>query len=225
MTRKPEATPEPELYYHPFASYCQKVLVALYERAIPFRPRFVDLADAADRAALASLWPLARFPVLLDGGRAVAESTTIIEHLDLTRPGAPRLTRDGAEGVRIRFLDRVFDNWVQGRMQEVVNNALLPAAEDSPSRVARGRADLDTVYAWLDRELGDAWAAGDAFTLADCAAAPALFYADWVHPIPEGHARLRAYLARLLARPSVARVVAEARPFRHLHPIQPGPAN
>lgn len=215
----------PELYLHPFASYCQKVLVALYERGIPFTPRFIDLGNPEDRAALSALWPLARFPVLRDGEAMVAESTTIIEHLDLTRPDAPRLTREGAEGLRIRFLDRVFDNWVHARMQEVVTNALMPRAEDSPSRVARGRADLDAVYAWLDRELGEPWAAGEAFTLADCAAAPALFYADWVHPIPEAQAGLRGYLARLLARPSFARVVEEARPWRHLHPIQPGPAS
>lgn len=215
---------EPELYLHPFALYCQKVLVALYERGIPFRPRMIDLGDPQDRAALVALWPLARFPVLRDGDLVVAESTTIIEHLDLTRPGPPPLTREGADGIRVRFLDRVFDNWVSLRQQEVVNDALLPEADHSPSRVARGRADLDTVYGWLDRDLGEPWAAGDAFTLADCAAAPALFYADWVHPIPGGRARLRAYLARLLARPSVARVVEEARPFRHLHPVQPGPA-
>lgn len=221
----PAAEATPELYLHPFASYCQKVLTAFYERGIAFTPRFVDLGDPGDRAALAALWPFARFPVLRDGDAVVAESTTIIEHLDLTRQGPPRLTRDGAEGLRIRFLDRVFDNWVHARMQEIVTNALLPAAEDSPSRVARGRADLDTAYAWLDRELAGPWAAGEAFTLADCAAAPALFYADWVHPIPAAHGRLRGYLDRLLARPSFARVVEEARPWRHLHPIRPGPAS
>lgn len=212
--------PEPELYFHPFSSYCQKVLIALYERDIAFRPHMIDLGNPADRQALAALWPLARFPVLRDGDRVVIESTTIIEHLDQTRPAAPRLSREGLDGVQVRFLDRVFDNWVQGPMQQFVTDALLPAEDHSPGRVARGRADLDTVYGWLDRQIGDGWAAG-AFSLADCAAAPALFYADWVHPIPQERVALRAYLDRLLARPSVRRVVDEARPWRHLHPIQP----
>ena len=219
----PDATPTvPELFFHPFSSYCQKVLIALYERDIPFRPRVVDLGSPADRDALAALWPLARFPVLRDGDQVVIESTTIIEHLDHARPGKPRLTREGPEGVQVRFLDRVFDNWVQGPMQQIVTDALLGPEDHSPARVTRGRRDLDTVYGWLDGLVGDGWAAGE-FSLADCAAAPALFYADWVHPIPAERAALRAYLARLLARPSVARVVEEARPWRHLHPIQSGP--
>ncbi|WP_134727049.1 glutathione S-transferase family protein [Paracoccus luteus] len=210
----------PTLWMHPFSSYCQKVLIALYENGTAFTPRLVRLELPEDRAALAALWPLARFPVLVDGGEAIAESSIIIEHLDRAHPGpAPLVPADALE---VRFMDRVFDLWVQGPMQAMVNDALAPAGQRSPARVDRGRGDLATAYRWLEGRLaGRDWAAGRAFSMADCAAAPALFYAHWVQPIPADLPVLNGYFRRLMARPSVARVVDEARPWRHLHPIAP----
>lgn len=207
-----------KLYAHPFSSYSQKVLIALYENATPFDYR--NLEDAAAKAELASLWPLARFPVLVDQGRTILESSTIIEHLQLHHPGAVRLIPDGDAGVEVRMLDRVFDNYVMTSMQKIVIDALRPQSDRDAWGVAEAQRLLDKVYAWLDGHLaGRAWAAGESFTLADCAAAPSLFYADWAHPIPDSCANLRVYRARLLAHPSVARAVDEARPFRGYFPL------
>lgn len=211
----------PALFAHPFSSYCQKVLVALYENATPFTLRLLDHQDAATMAEFAAHWPLRRMPVLVDAGRPVAEATVIIEHLQIHHPGPVRLLpADPAAALEVRFLDRFFDNYIQTPQQKCVFDALRPAAERDARGVADARALLETSYEWLDRHMaGRTWAAGEAFSLADCSAAPALFYADWTHEIPARHANLRAYRARLNARPSFARAIDEARPYRPFFPL------
>ena len=207
-----------KLYAHPFSSYSQKVLIALYENATPFEYR--SLEDPSANAELASLWPLKRFPVLVDQGRTILEATTIIEYLQIHHPGAVRLIPDGDAGVEVRMLDRVFDNYVMTPMQKIVLNQLRPEPDRDAHGVTEARGVLDRIYAWLDERLtGRTWIDGNNFTLADCAAAPSLFYADWAHRIPPTHANLRAYRVRLLAHPSVARAVDEARPFRRYFPL------
>src|SRR5262245_37002337 len=200
-----------KLYSHPFSSYSQKVLIALYENGTPFDYR--DLEESAAKAELAALWPLKRFPVLVDGERTILEATTIIEHLQLHHPGRVRLIPDGSAGIEVRMLDRIFDNYVMTPMQKIVGNQLRAEGDRDAHGVLEARGALDKIYAWLDEHLaGRIWASGANFTLADCAAAPSLFYADWAHEIPSIHANLRAYRARLLARASVTRAVDEARP-------------
>jgi glutathione S-transferase len=207
-----------QLYSHPFSSYSQKVLIALYENATPFEYR--NLEDPAAKAELALLSPLGRFPVLVDDGRVILESTTIIEYLQLQAPGPVQLIPDDAAGIAARMLDRVFDEYVMTPMQKLVGDRLRPQAERDAYGVNEARDVLDRIYVWLDAHLQDrSWAAGEDFTLADCAAAPSLFYADWAHPIPAQFERLRAYRARLLARASFARAVAEARPYRAYFPL------
>ena len=179
------------LYAHPFASYCWKALIALYESQTPFDYRVLNNPPAL--AELAALWPLKKFPVLKDGDAVFIESTIIVEHLALSRPGPTRLIpEDAAAATKVRFLDRVFDNYVHTPLQKIVSDFLRVVHE----RDAKGVAEA----------------------LADCAAAPALFYADWVHPIGEQFAGVRSYRQRLLARPSVARTVDEARPYRKYFP-------
>jgi glutathione S-transferase len=205
-----------QLYGHPFSSCTQKVLVAMYEHDTPFVYRHVE--DPIAREELAALSPLGKFPVLVDDGRTILETTAIIEHLQVR--GAVRLIPDDDAGVEVRMLDRIFDHYVMTPMQGIVADRLRPEANRDPYGVEQARGILDRIYAWLDRRLdGRGWAAGDAFTLADCAAAPSLFYADWTHPIPVEFDSLRAYRARLLARPSMARAVDEARPYRHYFPL------
>lgn len=208
------------LYTHPFSSYGQKALIALYETGTPFDYRSLD-DDGSNYAALKALWPLGKMPVLTEGDTTVFEATAIIEYLAATRPGPVRLIPQAAPAaVEVRMLDRVFDNYVMTPMQWLVADALRPADRRAPQTLVEARALLDRIYPWLDARLaGRDWAVGDGFSLADCAAAPALFFADWAHPIPERFTALRAYRARLLARPSVARAVDEARPYRPLFPL------
>lgn len=207
-----------KLYAHPFSSYSQKVLIALYENATPFDYR--NLEEPAANAELAALWPLKRFPVLLDDGRCILESSTIVAHLQAHHPGPVCLIPPSDAGLEVHMLDRVFDNYVMTPMQKVVLDMLRPAAERDRYGVVEARELLDQIYLWLDQRLeGRHWIAGAGFTLADCAAAPSLFYADWAHEIPAGYGRLRAYRARLLSHPSIVRVVEEARPFRHYFPL------
>ncbi|WP_429070134.1 glutathione S-transferase family protein [Aeromonas dhakensis] len=207
-----------KLYAHPFSSYSQKVLIALYENATPFDYR--NLEELAANTELAALWPLKRFPVLLDDGRCILESSTIVAHLQAHHPGPICLIPPGDAGLEVHMLDRVFDNYVMTPMQKVVLDALRPVADRDRYGVAEARELLDQIYLWLDQRLeGRHWIAGAGFTLADCAAAPSLFYADWAHEIPAGYGRLRAYRARLLSHPSIVRVVDEARPFRHYFPL------
>ena len=207
-----------KLYSHPFSSYSQKALIALYENDTPFEYR--NLEEPSANAELAALWPLKRFPVLVDGGEPILEATTIIEHLQIRHPGRARLIPDGDAGVEARMLDRVFDNYVMTPMQKIVGNQLRAEPDRDAYGVLEARALLDKIYTWLDERLaGRVWACGASFTLADCAAAPSLFYADWAHEIPSGHKNLTAYRARLLARPSVARAADEARPYRRYFPL------
>lgn len=207
-----------KLYAHPFSSYSQKVLIALYENAISFD--YQNLEDPAANAELVTLWPLKRFPVLLDNGRTILESSTIIEHLQLYHPSPVQLIPEGEAGIEVRMLDRLFDNYVMTPMQKVVLDGLRPDGDKDAYGVAQARDLLGRIYPWLDDRLaGRRWIAGDRFTLADCAAAPSLFYADWTHEIPSLYTRLRDYRARLLSHPSVARTVDEARPYRHYFPL------
>jgi glutathione S-transferase len=207
-----------KLYAHPFSSYSQKVLIALYESATPFEYR--NLEDPSANAELESLWLLKRFPILVDRGRTILETSTIIEYLQIHYPYLVRLIPDGDAGVEVRMLDRIFDNYVMTPTQKVVLNQLRPEPDRDSYGVKEARGLLETIYAWLDEHLaGRAWAAGDAFTLADCAAAPSLLYADWAHEIAPTRTNLRAYRARLLAHPSVVRAVDEARPYRSYFPL------
>ncbi|PWC78733.1 glutathione S-transferase family protein [Azospirillum sp. TSH64] len=207
------------LYAHPFSSYSQKVLIALWENDIPFTYRNLEEPGAA--AERAALWPLGRFPVLADDGRTVVESSIIIEHLDRHHAGPIRwLPDDGDAALEVRLMDRFFDNYIMTPMQAPVFESIRPDATRLDEVKEKTRQALDTAYAWLEERLsGRRWAAGDGFTMADCAAAPSLFYADWVHRIGPGFPRLRDYRSRLLARPSIARAVDEGRPYRSYFPL------
>lgn len=210
-----------ELFGHPFSSYTMKALIALYENGIPFNFRILDPDHPENAAELARRWPIARFPLLVDGGTTVFETSAIIEHLMAFHGGpVPLIPADAQDAVPVRMLDRVFDCHVMGPMQVIVLDARRPEDARDPYGVTQARTALDTIYAWLDHGLaGREWAAGDVFTLADAAAAPALFYADWAHPIGDDHTTLKAYRARLLARPSFARCIEDARPYRRFFPL------
>jgi len=213
---------KPALYAHPFASYCWKVLIALYENRTPFSYRSLgDPADPQAATELEALWPLKKFPVLVDGGQPVIESTIIIEYLMLRYPGPVRLIpADPEAALEARFLDRYFDNYIMTPMSKIVANELRPRDQRDPYGVEEARAALEAAYRWLDgRMRGRSWAAGEDFTLADCAAAPSLFYADWTFPIGQMFPHVRSYRSRLLVRPSVARAIEEARPFRKFFPL------
>lgn len=209
-----------ELFAHPFSSYCWKVLIPLYENGTQFTYRSLGPDHPENGERLAALWPIGKFPLLVDDDEPVMESSIIIEHLQLRHPGPVRLIPDDPErALEVRKLDRIFDNHVMGEMQRIVIDAIRPPERRDPIEVEEAKAALDRNYSWLETYLeGREWAAGD-FSLADCAAAPALFYADWVHRIAERFPNLRAYRARLLARPSVSRCVEEARPYRPLFPL------
>ncbi len=209
-----------ELYAHPFSSYCHKVLIPLYENAIPFTLCTLGPDEPVNAARLSEIWPLLRMPVLVDDGRPVMEATIIVEHLDLAHPGPVRMIpSDPRAALHVRFLDRFFDNYVMTPMQKIVFDTIRAPGDRDPAGVAAARALLETSYRWLDDTLrGRRWAAGDAFSLADCAAAPSLFFADWVHPIDASLGNVRAYRRQLLERPSFARVVEEARPYRPMFP-------
>jgi glutathione S-transferase len=210
-----------QLYFHPFSSYCQKALIALYENGTAFEPRVLDGPDGEVTRELAELWPMKRFPVLVDEGRMIIEASCIIEYLGLHHPGPVRLIPEDAKAaIEVRMMDRFFDNYVSTPQQKIVFDALRPEGVRDPHGVAEARAMLDTSYAWLDKVMAQReWAAGDRFSLADCAAAPFLFYADWTHRIGEQHAHVLAYRRRLLARSSFVRAVDEARPFRPYFPL------
>lgn len=209
------------LYGHPFSSYTQKVLVALYENTTPFESRCLGADTPEHVAEWLRRWPIGQFPLLVDGGRDVVESSVIIEYLGLAHPGPVRLLpADPMAALDVRFLDRFFDLHVMNMMQRAVGGALSGDPIKRRDGLALAEERLEVAYAWLEERLeGRAWAAGEAFTLADCAAAPSLFYADWTHRISALYPRLRAYRARLLARPSFARAVDEARPFRPNFPL------
>ncbi len=207
----------PQLFAHPFSSYCWKVLIALWENNTPFTYR--SIVDPTSTAEWQRLSAMGKMPLLVDGSHVVPETTIIIEHLALTRPGPVALiSQDPVAALEPRLLDRMADAYLMGPTTALVGDRMRAAGDQDPVSVAANRALLDKSYAWWNGHMTTRhWAAGD-FGLADCAAAPALFYADWVHPIPSSFEALKAYRARLLDRPSVARAVAEARPFRSLFP-------
>jgi len=212
------------LYIHPLASFCHKVLIALYENGTAFRSETVDFSDAASASALLERWPVGKIPVLHDAatGRTVPETSIIIEYLQQTYPGAvPLLPAETDAQMQTRLWDRFFDLYVSAPMQKIVTDRIRPAGHNNPHGVADARATLDTAYAMIERQVsGHPWAIGDNFTMADCAAAPALFFASIVHPFASGQTNLQNYLDRLLARPSVARTLHEAQPFFAMFPYR-----
>jgi len=209
------------LYGHPFSSYTQKVLIALYENGTSFEFHCLGPDTPQNAAEWLRRWPLRKFPLLVDGERNVVETSIIIEYLQLTHPGPVRLLPvDPKAALQVRFLDRFFDLHVMNAAQPAVDGALTGDPVKRQDGLALAVGKLDLAYAWLETALvGKSWAAGPDFTMADCAAAPALFYADWTHRIGEAFPVLRAYRARLLARPSFARAVDEARQYRSLFPL------
>jgi glutathione S-transferase len=209
-----------QLFGHPFSSYTQKVLIALWADETPFEYRILEADHPENMEELKRHWPFGQFPLLLDDGRPFAESTPIIEHLQAEHGGVHRWIPDGDIGRRIRFLDRFFDLYVMGNMQVPVLNAIRPEGSRDSFGVDKARSQLFLAYDWLEANLGDGpWAAGEEFTLADCAAAPSLFYADWVEEIGPERPRLAAYRARLLEHPVVKRAVDEGRPYRAYFPL------
>jgi glutathione S-transferase len=209
------------LYGHCFSSYTQKVLMALYENGTPFEFRSIGPDTPEHTGEWLLRWPLRKFPLLVDGARQFAEASIILEYLELAYPGRVRLLPTAPlAALDVRFLDRFFDLHVMNVMQHAVSGALSGDATKKKDGLAFAEEGLERAYAWLERHLtGKVWAAGSDFTMADCAAAPSLFYADWVHQIPQTFPELRAYRARLLARPSFARAVDEARHFRKNFPL------
>ena len=206
------------LHAHPFSSFSWKALIALWADDTPFTYRNVDPADPSAMAELKSHWSLGKFPTLVDDGMVIPEASSIIEHLQAHHPGPNRWIPEGDAGRRVRLLDRVFDLHIQGNMQPTVNHAIWPEGEGLAA--ARGREQLKIAYDWLETQLGtEGWAVGGSFTMADCAAAPALFYADWVEPIGLTRPKVAAYRTRLLTHPAVRRAVEEARPYRHYFPL------
>ncbi len=210
-----------ELFGHPFSSYCWKVLIALYENATPFTLRTLGPDQPDNVAAWAQAWPLMKMPVLIDAGQVVVETDAIVEHLQRFHPGpVTLLPAEAAAAVEVRMMTRIADDYVFTPMNKIVADAMRGPDEKDARGVADARAELDRIYPWLDARLaGRAWTAGDGFTLADCPLAPALFYADWAHPIPDSCATLKTHRATLAARPSVARSIEAARPFRPLFPL------
>jgi glutathione S-transferase len=220
LRAKLEPSVKPSLYAHPFASYCQKVLIALYENDTPFIYRKFGPEDPSAMSELEKHWPLKRFPVLVDNGRVFPESSVIIEYLLIRHPGPVRLIpTDPEAALEVRIMDRFFDNYVMTPMQRIVADFIRADGDRDTLGVKEARSSLDSAYAWLDDAMEKrTWAAGADFSMADCAAAPALFYADWVHEIGEKFIHARAYRKRLLERPSVVRAIDEARPYRKLFP-------
>ena len=210
------------IYGHPCASFYWKALIALYERGVPFEFLMVDAEHPAHAEAVSRLAPTGQFPVLVDGDRTVIESAAIIEYLDLHHGDAPPMVpADPRAAIEARQMDCIFDDYVMAPLTKMVLNAIREEGKRDPHAVAEAQATLDKSYAWLNRWMaGRTWAASNTFGIADCAAASALFYAHWGYPIPASHTALRDYRARLLARPSIARVVDEARPWRAYFPLK-----
>jgi glutathione S-transferase len=209
-------------YFHPLSSYCHKALIALYENATPFIPKVVNLQDPAEAESLRELWPVRKFPVLHDGerDRTIPESSMIVEYLDQHYPGRTRfIPRDAELALETRLWDRFFDLYLHQPMQQAVGDRLRPAKSRDPYGVDEAKTRLRSSYDVADKRLaGRTWVMGDEFTLADCAAAPALFFADKVEPFTGSHPALGAYLARLQQRPSYARTLEEAEPFMQYFP-------
>lgn len=213
-----------KLYFHPLSSFCQKVLMALYENDTPFEPHIVDLLDERAGAEFKRIWPLGEFPVLQDTakGLTIPESSIIIEYLAQHYPGPIEMVpRDADLARETRLRDRFFDLHVQVPMQKIVTDRLRPEGKIDPVGVEQARAHLETALGMLDADMATrTWATGSVFGMADCAAAPALFYANLVAPFGDRHMSTAAYYARLMERPSFTRVVREAAPYQHLFPTQ-----
>jgi glutathione S-transferase len=210
------------LHFHPLSSFCWKVLIALYENDIAFTPNQVDLTNPAERAAFLKLWPIGKFPVLVDAerGETVPESSVIVEYLDRHHPGRTRfIPADPDAALETRLRDRFYDLYIHLPMQEIVGDRLRPQDRRDPFGVAAARSRIRGSYAMVEEQMASRpYAVGTAFTLADCAALPALFYADRVEPFAAEHRNIAAYVERLRQRPSVARVLEEAKPFFHMFP-------
>jgi len=210
------------LYFHPLSSFSWKALIPLYENGTPFEPHIVNLLDEKSRAGFFEIWPIGKFPVLRDDARerTIPESSIIIEYLDQHYPGRTRLLPDDADLARqVRFYDRFYDHYLHQPMQKIVTDKLRPAGANDPHGVEQAKALLQTSLGMIDRDMaGKTWAMGETFTMADCAAAPALFYADKVMPFRETHRNAAVYLERLMQRPSFARVLDEAQPYFKMFP-------
>jgi glutathione S-transferase len=210
------------LFFHPLASFCQKVLIALYENGTPFEPHIVDFGNEASTAAFKKLWPVGKMPVLRDDAmdRTIPESSIIIEYLAQHYPGPTELIpADSDLALRTRLSDRFYDLYVHEPMQRIVGDKLRPAGKNDPHGVEMARAQLRLAYGMIDEEMAaKTWAMGDAFTLADCAAAPPLFYANKLMPFGESHRNVAAYFERLTKRPSFARALVEAEPYMKFFP-------
>lgn len=209
------------LYGHPFSSYTQKVLIALYENGTAFEFRSLGPDTPEHAAEWLKRWPMRLFPLLVDGERQFVESSVILEYLHLAYPGPLQLLpKDPIAALDVRFMDRFFDLYVMDAMQVAVTSKIGRVPMTAEDGLELSKTRLNLAFSWLENHLaGKTWATGEEFTMADCAAAPSLFYADWVYPIPESFPNIRAYRARLLARPSFARAVNEARPYRNLFPL------
>jgi len=212
------------LYLHPLASFCHKVLIALYENETDFRAEIVDFSDPGSAAMLLEKWPVGKIPVLYDSStkRTVPETSIIIEYLQQRYPGTvPLLPVNEDANLEARLWDRFFDQYVSAPMQRIVADRLRPEDARDPTGVADARKTLDTAYAMIDGQLAiNGWAIGDQFTIADCAAAPGLFFASIVHPFRENQTKLSGYFEHLLERPSVRRTLAEARPYFSMFPYR-----
>jgi glutathione S-transferase len=210
------------LHFHPLSSFCWKALIALYENDTPFTPKLVDLVNPAERTALLKLWPIGKFPVLQDDARGeiVPESSIVIEYLERHYPGSARLIPDGTDkALQTRLRDRFYDLYVHLPMQKIMLDRFRPVGREDLYGVEEARAQLRTSYAMIERQMaGGVWAMGDEFSLADCAAAPSLFYGSMVEPFGDGQHNLTVYLERLKARPSFARVLKEAEPYFNMVP-------
>ncbi|SHG21869.1 glutathione S-transferase family protein [Bradyrhizobium erythrophlei] len=210
------------LHYHPLSSFCWKALIALYENDTPFEPRLVDLGNETERAALLKLWPIGKFPVLRDDAkdRTIPESSIIIEYLDSYYPGRTRfIPADAKLALQTRLRDRFYDLYVHLSVQKIVGDRLRPQGKKDPHGVEEAKARIESCYGMIDKEVAaKTWAMGEAFSLADCAASPALFYASKVMPFGDTHKNVMAYFDRLKARPSFARVIKEAEPYFAMFP-------
>jgi len=211
-----------KLYFHPLSSFCQKVLIAFYENDTPFEPHVVDLLDPDAAAAFKAIWPIGRFPVLRDEARdrTIPESSIIIEYLDQHHPGRTRFLPGDAELAReTRMRDRFFDLYVNTPVGKIVTDKLRPAGMNDSIGVQQAKDQLRSAYGLIEQDMtGKTWAIGDAFSLADCAAAPALFYADKVLPFAGTHKNTAAYFDRLMQRASYARALQEAQPYFAMFP-------
>ncbi len=206
-----------ELYGHPFAAFTWKPLIAAYARGVPFTFRVVAPENPDNAARLQELSPTGQMPALVDGALEIVESNAIVEYLDCIGHAPSLIPTDFISALRARMLADIYDDYIATPMQRIVSESFRPDDAKDPTGVDQARGGLDRSYRWLERQLSSEWAVADTFSIADCAAAPALFYADWVHPIPSG--ALREYRTRLLRHPAVVRVVDEARPFRHFFPL------